>query len=233
MTEFKRGDKVTIEGWDDTVYTYLNSGNKGSSSVELGHIYFVATDRLRLVERVEDTVTKIVPTDILTPAQKLGYKVGDKFKIVSEGGHRFKLGTTVTLLEDDGTEALRFKDDTGVEQWCKLIRVAPLKKKITPTDKLTIEITYSEAAMIYALTGMVRDNHGIPLAQRLRELLYDEDDAIFHQFIPKHIPYIHYGDVKQDFEAALFGIDLEKEKKIKETKDKIAQLQTELKELES
>jgi len=47
----------------------------------------------------------------MTPCEKLGYKVGDEFEVISH--HAFKNGQVVTLHEDDGTECPLFAGDGG------------------------------------------------------------------------------------------------------------------------
>lgn len=47
----------------------------------------------------------------MTPCERLGYKVGDKFEVISH--HEFKKGQVVTLHEDDGTECPLFAGDGG------------------------------------------------------------------------------------------------------------------------
>lgn len=47
----------------------------------------------------------------MTPCEELGYKVGDKFEVISH--HAFKKGQVVTLHEDDGTECPLFAGDGG------------------------------------------------------------------------------------------------------------------------
>lgn len=47
----------------------------------------------------------------MTPCDKLGYKVGDEFEVISH--HAFKKGQVVTLHEDDGTECPLFAGDGG------------------------------------------------------------------------------------------------------------------------
>lgn len=46
-----------------------------------------------------------------TPCERLGYKVGDEFEVISH--HAFKKGQVVTLHEDDGTECPLFSGDGG------------------------------------------------------------------------------------------------------------------------
>lgn len=45
----------------------------------------------------------------MTPAQRLGYKVGDKFKVVKKGNHFFSEGSLIELIKDDGSSAPKFK----------------------------------------------------------------------------------------------------------------------------
>ena len=47
----------------------------------------------------------------MTPCERLGYKVGDKFEVIIH--HAFKKGQVVTLHEDDGTECPLFAGDGG------------------------------------------------------------------------------------------------------------------------
>ena len=47
----------------------------------------------------------------MTPCERLGYKVGDEFEVISH--HAFKKGQVVTLHEDDGTECPLFAGDGG------------------------------------------------------------------------------------------------------------------------
>ena len=47
----------------------------------------------------------------MTLCERLGYKVGDKFEVISH--HAFKKGQVVTLHEDDGTECPLFAGDGG------------------------------------------------------------------------------------------------------------------------
>lgn len=47
----------------------------------------------------------------MTPCERLGYKAGDEFEVISH--HAFKNGQVVTLHEDDGTECPLFAGDGG------------------------------------------------------------------------------------------------------------------------
>ena len=55
----------------------------------------------------------------MTPCEKLGYKVGDKFEVVSDGGSWCKRGDIVVLNEDDGSNCPFFhKENGGWQQRC-------------------------------------------------------------------------------------------------------------------
>ena len=44
----------------------------------------------------------------MTPCENLGYKVGDKFKVVDGAGVHYAVGSFITLIRDDGTSCPRF-----------------------------------------------------------------------------------------------------------------------------
>lgn len=44
----------------------------------------------------------------MTPCEKLGYKVGDKFKVVDGTGVHYAVGSFITLIHDDGSSRPRF-----------------------------------------------------------------------------------------------------------------------------
>ena len=44
----------------------------------------------------------------MTPCEKLGYKVGDKFKVVDGTGIHYAVGSFITLIHDDGSSCPRF-----------------------------------------------------------------------------------------------------------------------------
>ena len=61
----------------------------------------------------------------MTPCEKLGYKVGDRFEVIKS--HRyFPIGAIVTLSHDDGEDCVLFKrgDD---KYYAHLYKVKPLK----------------------------------------------------------------------------------------------------------
>lgn len=55
--------------------------------------------------------------------KELGYNVGEKFEVTSTGGHCFSDGEIVTLVDDDGSEMPRFKNNAGLQQWVYLSAV--------------------------------------------------------------------------------------------------------------
>lgn len=69
-------------------------------------------------------------------AEQLGYKVGDKFLVVSGFDEPpFPVGDIVTLIEDDGSLVPLFRRDSDGEcHWMELIRVEPYTP--TPAEKL-------------------------------------------------------------------------------------------------
>ena len=83
----------------------------------------------------------------MTPFEKLGYKVGDKFKVVSSlVPYYVKLGDVVTLSRDDNTSCPFFKKERGeiVCLWSHQIR--PLKTEAQPRNaKLGDGITFKPA----------------------------------------------------------------------------------------
>lgn len=62
----------------------------------------------------------------MTPCEKLGYKVGDKFEVL-EDAEGFTKGQTVELKEDDGTECPFFANDS-IEEYYYLKDVKPLNQ---------------------------------------------------------------------------------------------------------
>lgn len=44
----------------------------------------------------------------MTPCERLGYKVGDKFKVVDGTGVHYAVGSFITLIHDDGSSCPRF-----------------------------------------------------------------------------------------------------------------------------
>ena len=44
----------------------------------------------------------------MTPCKELGYKVGDKFKVVDGTGVHYAVGSFITLIHDDGSSCPRF-----------------------------------------------------------------------------------------------------------------------------
>ena len=51
-----------------------------------------------------------------TPCEKLGYKVGDVFKVL-KGELFFVVGDIITLQRDDGTQAPQFKGKDNIMQY--------------------------------------------------------------------------------------------------------------------
>ncbi|SRR5216117_528166 len=62
----------------------------------------------------------------MTPAEELGYKVGDKFRYVGEGGDDCPAGTILTFTEDDRSDFPYFKDECGMLRCPHLKNIEPL-----------------------------------------------------------------------------------------------------------
>lgn len=91
----------------------------------------------------------------MTPCEKKGYKVGDKFLVIRDQGiDGFREGDVVTLNLDDGSHSPRFWSKTEGRGWYMLLEedVKEINKP-SPEDKITVTITYGELAKIYAYMG--------------------------------------------------------------------------------
>ena len=78
----------------------------------------------------------------MTPCERLGYKVGDRFVVIQQSNSRAKVGWIVVLSFDDGSDNPFFKKDgeNGTNEYCpKLSEIRPLKT--TTTIKSGDEIT--------------------------------------------------------------------------------------------
>ena len=87
----------------------------------------------------------------MTPAQQLGYKVGDKFKVVSTEGTAlgfYEIGQTVVLEYDEGSVRPMFKiEDTGEFIFVLLSDIIPLEdntKKQTNDLEFKIRVLQKE-----------------------------------------------------------------------------------------
>lgn len=64
----------------------------------------------------------------MTPCEKLGYKVGDRFEVVNSADSRFQKGETVKLFLDDNSGTPAFYSDRLKDYWYEsLNNVRPLK----------------------------------------------------------------------------------------------------------
>jgi len=74
---------------------------------------FIDDTEVKVTPKSELTIKDINGGNIMTPCEKLGYKVGDRFVVnecVEWGGlFIFSEGSVVELFEDDGTNAPKFK----------------------------------------------------------------------------------------------------------------------------
>jgi len=81
----------------------------------------------------------------MTPCEKFGYKVGDKF--ICLDGEEFETGTELTLVADDNSDSPKFSD--GVCSWYMMLGfVQPLKatpslehlRKLCQTARMSVEL---------------------------------------------------------------------------------------------
>lgn len=110
----------------------------------------------------------------MTPAQKLGYKVGNKFEVISDrnGGGYTNIGMIVELIADDGSDLPRFKaiahdksksmDNTG-ERFIHLDAVRLLDSTPQSSDNTFllneyIRINYPKDAFLRVLIDNLKGN---------------------------------------------------------------------------
>ena len=73
----------------------------------------------------------------MTPCEKLGYKVGDKFEVVADPVpycESFKIGTVITLKADDGSWMPEFTGDHPDGDgygFCSIDRIKPVSQRVT------------------------------------------------------------------------------------------------------
>lgn len=67
----------------------------------------------------------------MTYCEKRGWKVGDKFEVVSNGfrgwHHTFAIGDVVKLVFDDASEAVKFINKSGMSHWVHINDVKPVE----------------------------------------------------------------------------------------------------------
>jgi len=71
----------------------------------------------------------------MTPCEKLGYKVGDKFEFVGTEHFKFNAGDLLTLIRDDGSRSLLFSSESGaayvyLEKVRKVSALKPAKQAL-------------------------------------------------------------------------------------------------------
>lgn len=102
----------------------------------------------------------------MTPCEELGYKVGDKFKVIGggQGLHCVEekgwctIGDTLTLVKDDGTSAPKFLNDnstSAVGFYYYLDSLEPIKKdnKWHPHHDMIIKWLENEGSTVYFKAG--------------------------------------------------------------------------------
>ena len=141
------------------------------------------------------TQSKMTQSGTLTPCQKLGYKVGDKFIINSEGGFDYIIGSEVILIEDDGTSMPMFGEGSH-RQFVFLSRVTKVEESspetlqtpVQPSEpdylskhdlsKLRDKIAMQQLAV---LTPVYWEVTGKALVQCQVEAAYEYADAMLKQ----------------------------------------------------
>lgn len=81
----------------------------------------------------------------MTPCEKLGYKVGDRFEIISSDVSILRKGSIVSLWEDDGTTSPVFRDSEGETWYCTIpgsevdvgVTVSPIITPLKSGDEIT------------------------------------------------------------------------------------------------
>ena len=110
----------------------------------------------------------------MTPCEKLGYKVGDRFEVVKSGGfHHFEIGQNISLIEDDGTETPNFQAECKTDtQWVDLEDVKPINRVAadtpsTPQNPIEyLKSAHADGDMIDPAT-MLRECFGITKTERV------------------------------------------------------------------
>lgn len=102
----------------------------------------------------------------MTPAEKLGYKVGDEFTY--NDNRWFKKGEVINLVKDDGTEKPEFSN--GIKaRWISVDQVSPAPITLRPGDYVSTK-------------GMTEDEyHAVAqafMAAGAEENEYDKDDKL-------------------------------------------------------
>lgn len=78
----------------------------------------------------------------MTPCEELGYKIGDRFVVVSPSDY-FSIGDIVTLHHDDGTTAPKFTDEHGMSVY-ELLTVFEKIVDEAPTAEHPLESVFRE-----------------------------------------------------------------------------------------
>lgn len=103
-------------------------------------------------------------------------------------------------------------------------------KVITPETEVTITTTYGELARAYYVMGKANGKiHGNSLWTDISNLLGDTNRTIYWKNEPEH-PTINYHLIQEEWESQIFRT---KEIAIKQKRKMIAQLEEEIKQLES
>lgn len=76
----------------------------------------------------------------MTPCEKLGYKVGDRFEVIDEDNYwDWTVGTIVILIKDDKTDSPKFQKEGNPKEDCYiyLYKVKPISTRLKTGDEIT------------------------------------------------------------------------------------------------
>ena len=79
----------------------------------------------------------------MTPAEKMGLKVGDKVRVLKKVTGGFRENEEVHLSYDDGTDMPKFRNGV-LDRWVKLSNIMPVTTRTTVTGPATITVAAGE-----------------------------------------------------------------------------------------
>lgn len=170
----------------------------------------------------------------MTPCEKLGYKVGDKFRYTGEDHY---IAYTLKLVEDDGTCIPCFERlDWMTSRFIHVDNVTPLKPidditplKPKPEDEITITTTYGALAEVYAVMGKSNGDPGEGDLWSIAEKILDPNRRVYNELSPELTGSIDYESIQEEWLEALFPTEVgcPKQKQLQEV---ISNLEEQLRE---
>lgn len=79
----------------------------------------------------------------MTPAEKMGLKVGDKVRVLGEAPGGFPVGEEIHLFYDDGTDMPKFRKGE-LTLWVELSNIIPIPTRTTVTGPATVTVAAGE-----------------------------------------------------------------------------------------